>query len=195
MSAPPMDAYPARLEIDYPDTLNRLTTLLRLILAIPLVALLAIMTGSNELIVAPTALLILIRRKYPRWWFEFNLEYTRFASRIGAYLMLLTDRYPSTDEEQSVHIELDYPDATADLNRFLPIVKWMLAMPHYIVLSLLMFLLMFVEVAAWPAILITGRYPRPLFDFVVGVQRWGLRVSAYAFLMVTDRYPPFRLSA
>ncbi len=195
MSAPPTDVYPARLEIDYPDTLNRLTTLLRLILALPLVALLAIMNGTNELIVLPTALLILIRRKYPRWWFEFNLEYTRFTSRINAYLALLTDQYPSTDEEQSVHIELDYPDAAADLNRFLPIVKWILALPHYIVLALLIILSTLAEVAAWAAILINGRYPRPLFDFVVGVQRWNLRVSAYAFLMVTDRYPPFRLSA
>ena len=140
-----------------------------------------------------TLLMILFRQRYPRWWFDFALELTRFAARIGAYVVLLTDEYPSTVEEQSVHLEIDYPDVERDLNRWLPLVKWLLAIPHYFVLLFLSLGAFFAVVFAWFAILFTGRYPRGLFDFVVGVGRWGLRVQAYAFLLVTDRYPPFSL--
>lgn len=195
MSAQMTNAYPARLEVDYPDNLDRLSTLLRLIFAIPIMLLAALMSyAQNNVIVLPTLVMILVRQKYPRWWFDFNLEYTRFTGRINAYLALLTDRYPSTDEAQSVHIEVDYPNA-AQLNRFLPLIKWLLALPHYIVLAVLVILSTLAEIVAWVAIVATGSYPRPLFNFVVGVQRYSLRVSAYAFLMVTDRYPPFSLSA
>lgn len=195
MSAQMTNAYPARLEVDYPDNLDRLSTLLRLIFAIPIMLLAALMGYvGNNVVVLPTLVMILVRQKYPRWWFDFNLEYTRFSGRINAYLALLTDRYPSTDEEQSVHIEVDYPNA-AQLNRFLPLIKWLLALPHYIVLAVLVILSTLAEIVAWVAIVATGSYPRPLFNFVVGVQRYSLRVSAYAFLMATDRYPPFSLSA
>ena len=196
MSAQTTNAYPARLEVDYPDNLDRLSTLLRLIFAIPVLLLVSLMGYvGNNVIVVPTLVMILFRRKYPRWWFDFNLEYTRFSGRVNAYLALLTDQYPSTDEEQSVHIELDYPNAATELNRFLPLVKWLLALPHYIVIALLAILATVAEIIAWVAILVSGQYPRPLFNFVVGVQRHALRVSAYAALMVTDRYPPFRLGA
>lgn len=195
MSAMSADAYPARLEVDYPERLDRITTLLRLILIIPVVLLLSLMSYvGNNVVVLPTLVTLLVRRKYPRWWFEFNLEYTRFTGRVNAYGALLTDRYPSLDEEQSVRIELDYPDA-ANLNRFLPLIKWLLALPHYIVLALLMVASLLAEIVAWLAILVTEKYPRPLFNFVVSVQRYNLRVNAYAFLLVTDRYPPFRLGA
>jgi hypothetical protein len=137
--------------------------------------------------------MILFRQRYPRWWFDFALELARFSTRIGAYLALLTDQYPSTVEEQDVHLDLDYPDAERDLNRWLPLVKWLLAIPHYLVLIVLTVGALFAVVFAWFAILVTGRYPRGLFDFVVGVGRWGLRVQAYAFLLLTDRYPPFSL--
>jgi uncharacterized protein DUF4389 len=139
-------------------------------------------------------LMILFRQKYPRWWFDFARELTRFEYRVGAYLALLTDKYPSTDEEQSVHLEVDYPDVERDLNRWLPLVKWLLAIPHYIVLVVLTMLAIVAILIAWFAILFTGRYPRGLFNFVAGVGRWTLRVQAYAFLLVTDRYPPFSLS-
>ena len=194
MSAQMTNAYPARLEVDYPDSLDRLSTLLRLIFAIPIMLLASLMGYvGNNVVVVPTLVMILFRRKYPRWWFEFNLEYVRFTGRINAYLALLTDQYPSTDEEQSVHIELDYPNAATELNRFLPLVKWLLALPHYIVIAVLTIVWIVLEIIAWGAILVTGRYPRPLFNLVVGGQRYTLRVSAYAYLMVTDRYPPFRL--
>ena len=200
----------ARLSIDYPDRdLNRSTTFFRLFVAIPIVFVLASVSGwmwqasyenGKEAAVAAGGLLffgpllmILFRQKYPRWWFDFNLQLTRFSTRVTSYLALMSDRYPSTDEEQSVHLDLDYPDVKQDLNRWLPLVKWLLAIPHYIVLVFLGIAAVFAVIMAWFAILFTGRYPRGLFDFVEGVMRWGLRVEAYAFLLITDRYPPFSL--
>ena len=212
--------YAARLEIDYPEKLDRLTTFFRLIWIIPIAIILALVTGAGQTITntvvlneagevvrtssqsagglvgglaVATALMILFRQLYPRWWFDFARELTRFGYRVGAYLCLLTDQYPSTVDEQSVHLEIDYPDVRSDLNRWLPLVKWLLAIPHYIVLCFLAIAAFFAVVIAWFTILVTGRYPRSLFDYVVGVGRWGLRVSAYAWLLVTDRYPPFSL--
>lgn len=214
MAAVDAVSYPARLEIDYPDELSRLTTLFRLVLAIPIVIVLGILsseatdtvrTESGELVTSTsggivgglflaTLLMIVFRQRYPRWWFDFALEFTRFGTRVGSYLALLTDQYPSTVEEQSVHLDLDYPDVEQDLNRWLPLVKWLLAIPHYIVLIVLFLLAFLAVIVAWFAILITGRYPQPLFDFVVGVGRWALRVEAYTTLLITDRYPPFSLN-
>lgn len=207
-------SYPAKFNIDYPKKLNRLTTFFRIVLVIPVLVILALLmaTGGEStamseageettmsgigivggLFVA-TALMILFRRRYPRWWFDFNLELNRFAARIGAYLFLLTDQYPSTVEKQSVQLDVDYPNVERDLNRWLPLVKWLLALPHYIVLLFLTVGALVVTVIAWFAILFTGRYPKSLFDFVVGVGRWDLRVTAYAFLLTTDQYPPFSL--
>ena len=213
MEAPSAIAeYPVRLSIDYPDRdLNRLTTFFRIIVAIPILIVLAAVSGGwgggwdkggdyvgyssaagGLLFVAPL-LMIVFRQKYPRWWFDWNLSLFRFQNRVSVYLSLMDDRYPSTEEEQAVHIEIDYPDAQRDLNRWLPLVKWLLAIPHYIVLVFL-FVAAFVSVLlSWFAILFTGKYPRGLFDFVEGAFRWGARVEGYAFLLVTDRYPPFSL--
>lgn len=204
-------AYPATLDIDYPDhELNRLTTFFRPIVVIPIAFVLALVSGptlhvdspdraialeSGGLVVAATALMLLFRRKYPRWWFDWNLSLVRFGTRISAYLALLRDEYPSTDDEQAVHIDIPYPDAPRELNRWLPLVKWFLAIPHFVVLGLLAVGACVCVIVAWLVILFTGRYPRPLFDFVVGVFRWWLRVAAYALLLTTDRYPPFQLSA
>ncbi len=199
----PAAPYAARLNVDYPEKLDRLTTLFRLIWVVPIAVILSLVSASGDgartggalfggLWLA-TVLMIAFRVLYPRWWFDFARELTRFGGRVGAYLALLTDRYPSTVEEQSVHLEIDYPDVKQDLNRWLPLVKWLLAIPHYIVLAVLWIGAVVAIVVAWFAILLTGRYPRALFDYVVGVGRWSLRVSAYAFLLVTDRYPPFSL--
>jgi hypothetical protein len=207
--------YAASLTVDYPERLDRLSTFLRALWAIPVFILLSLLTATgNETVITETgetiassgggilaglfvatALMIAIRVRYPRWWFDFARELTRFGARVGSYLALLTDRYPSTVEEQSVHLEIDYPEVERDLNRWLPLVKWILAIPHYVVLFFLIIGAVVAIVIAWFAILITGRYPKPLFDYVVGVGRWSLRVNAYAFLLVTDRYPPFSLKA
>jgi hypothetical protein len=189
-------AYPVQFSVHYPDrNLNRLTTGFRIILAIPILIVAAAVSGGARLLFLPALLMILFRQKYPRWWFDWNLELMRFTNRVAAYLALLDDRYPSTDERQAVTLEFPYPDAKTGLNRWLPLVKWFLAIPHYVVLVLLWVAAVVVVVIAWFAILFTGRYPRGLFDFVEGVMRWGNRVVAYAFTLVTDKYPPFRLSA
>jgi Domain of unknown function (DUF4389) len=207
------DAYPLTFSVDYPERdLNRLTTAFRIFIAIPIVIVLGsvagysrgysdtgadvsttVVVGGVGLLFLPPLLMLLFREKYPRWWFDWNRELLRFMNRVGIYLALMNDRYPSTDEHQSVHLEFEYPDAERDLNRFLPLVKWLLAIPHYIVLAILYLGALFVLIAAWFAILFTGRYPRGLFDYVEGVIRWHNRVVAYAAILVTDRYPPFRL--
>ncbi len=204
--------YPVRFSIDYPESSRRLTAFFRLVLAIPILILLSLVSGAAPtgdtteyqgmtLLVAggllwlPPMLMILFRRKYPRWWFDWNLELLRFVTRVEAYLMLLRDDYPSTDERQGVHIDVPYPDVEGELNRFLPLVKWILAIPHYIVLAIIGSLAFLVTIIAWFAILIVGRYPRELFLFVEGTLRWGMRVTAYAFLLTTDRYPPFRFGS
>ena len=207
-------SYPVQLEVDYPDRpLNRLTSAFRIFTAIPILIVLGALAGSNGsfswnegdsqstrsgaagvglLFLAPL-LMILFRQKYPRWWFDWNVNVLAFTNRVGAYLFMLTDVYPSTDEEQVVHLEVPYPDAKNELNRWLPLVKWFLAIPHFVVLVFLWIGLVVCAIIAWFAILFTGRYPRGLFDYVVGVGRWGNRVTAYALILTTDRYPPFRL--
>jgi Domain of unknown function (DUF4389) len=213
------EMYAARLNVDYPERLDRVTTAFRVFWIIPIAIVLTLLssqatstvtvvTTSGQFVsqvsrsgagiagglFAATLLMILFRRRYPRWWFDFALQFNRFAARVGAYLGLLTDRYPSTVEEQSVHLDLEYPDAEKDLNRWLPLVKWLLVIPHVIVLAVLALGAVIAVIVAWFAILFTGRYPQALFNYVVGVGRWALRVQAYATLLVTDRYPPFRLS-
>jgi hypothetical protein len=206
-------AYPVQFSVDYPDRpLDRVSTGFRLFAAIPILIVLgtvaggtwqwsyengegtAVAAGTGGLLFFGPLLMILFRRKYPRWWFEWNLELQRFGTRVGAYLALMDDRYPSTDDHQSVHLEYTYPDAGRDLNRWLPLVKWLLAIPHYVVLAFLWIAAVVVVIVAWFAILFTGRYPKGIFDFVEGVIRWHNRVIAYAFVLVTDRYPPFRLT-
>ncbi len=189
--------YPVQFSVDYPDRpLNRLTTGFRVLTAIPIaVVLYAIVAGGSTVLFFPVLLLIVFRQKYPRWWFDWHLALMRFQSRLSAYALLLTDEYPSTEDEQSVHLEFPYPDAETDLNRWMPLVKWLLAVPHYIVLSVLSIAAVVVVVITWFAILFTGRYPKDLFDFMVGVLRYGSRVAVYALVLTTDRYPPFRLGA
>jgi len=200
--------YPVQFDVDFPSRpLDRLSTAFRLLLAIPIVIVITMLTGetlrdddnTNAIVIGgaavflPLVLMLVFRRKYPRWWFDWNLNVLRFSNRVTAYMALLDDRYPSTDEEQAVHLDFAYPDAR-QLNRWLPLVKWLLAIPHYVVLFFLWLGAAIAVMAAWFAILFTGTYPRGLFGFVVGVLRWTNRVNAYAFTLVTDQYPPFRLS-
>jgi hypothetical protein len=204
--------YPVRFAVDYPDRpLNRLTTAFRIFTVIPIAIVLGVIggysggwegsgdaqtiaIGGTGLLFLPPLLMILFREKYPRWWYDWNLELLRFTNRVGTYVALMNDRYPSTDERQWVELDFPYPDAKRDLNRWLPLVKWFLAIPHYIVLFLLYIAALVVVIIAWFAILFTGRYPRGMFEFVEGVIRWHNRVVGYAWILVTDRYPPFSLS-
>ena len=211
--------YPARLEIDYQEKLSRVTTIFRIILVIPVLIILGILTSGSDTVIQTvnqagevvtetvqtgagivgslflvTLLLILFRKRYPKWWFDFALALNRFSLRISAYIALLTDKYPSTEDEQNIHLELDYPNAQTDLKRGMPLVKWFLAIPHYVILFFLWIAVFVVVLIAWFAIIFTGRYPRGLFEYVVGVMRWTWRVQAYALLLATDKYPPFRLS-
>jgi hypothetical protein len=204
-------AYPVQFSVDYPNRpLDRLSTAFRLIVAIPILIVIgslvggasqssngratAIAAGAGGLLFFAPLLLIVFRQKYPRWWFDWNLELFRFSNRVGVYLALMDDRYPSTDEHQSVHLEYQYPDVPRDLNRWLPLVKWLLALPHFIALFFLGIAAVVAVIVAWFSILFTGRYPRGIFDFVEGVMRWQDRVVGYAILLVTDQYPPFRLT-
>ena len=205
--------HPVEFDVDYPDRqLDRASSLFRVVFAIPILVVLTALSGpafsagrdnggfvfaglAGGILFIPPLLTIVFREKYPRWWFDFNLAYLRFDNRVIAYLLLLRDEYPSTDEEQAVHLHLPYPDVRVELNRWMPLVKWFLAIPHYIVLIILDIAVVLAAIGAWIAILFTGRYPRGLFDFVVGVMRWHNRVVGYAFALVTDRYPPFRLAA
>jgi hypothetical protein len=208
------DAYPVQFAVDYPDRqLNRVSSAFRIFAVIPIAIVLASIgayngnwggdtetnggiyaAGAAGLLFVPPLLMILFRQKYPRWWFDWNLQLLRFNNRVCTYVALMDDRYPSTDEEQWVHLDVPYPDARTDLNRWLPLVKWFLAIPHYIVLFFLWIAAVVVAIIVWFAILFTGRYPRGLFDFIEGVFRWQNRVVGYAWILVTDKYPPFRLA-
>ena len=206
-------SHPVEFDVEYPDRpLDRVSSFFRLLFAVPILILLATLGGpafggggggdglffiglASGLVVIPPLLTIVFRQKYPRWWFDFNLAFLRFDNRVMSYLLLLRDEYPSTDEDQAVHLVIPYPDVRSDLNRWLPLVKWFLAIPHYVALLVLDIAVVLGAIVAWIAILITGRYPRRLFDFTVGVMRWHLRVVSYAFALATDEYPPFRLAA
>ncbi len=207
------EEHPVRFSVEYPDRpLDRLSTAFRIFWIIPIAIVASsiggyassghydadghaqtIVIGGTGLLFLPPLLMIVFREKYPRWWFDWNLELMRFTNRVGTYFALMSDRYPSTDEHQWVTLDIPYPDVQRDLNRWLPLVKWLLAIPHFIVLAFLYLAAIFVVIAVWFAILFTSRYPRSLFGFIEGVTRWQNRVIAYAFILVTDRYPPFSL--
>jgi hypothetical protein len=206
-------SYPVTFSVDYPERqLNRVSTFFRIFAVIPIAIVAALLPGgelaggfqtggstytgllaTGSLLVIPIVLMLLVEKKYPRWWYDWNLELLRFGNRIGVYVLLMNDEYPSTDERQTVHLDFPYPDAQR-LSRGLPLVKWLLAIPHYIVLFFLYIGVFFSVIGAWFAILFTGRYPKGIFDFVEGTIRWHNRVVGYAFALVTDDYPPFRLS-
>ncbi|MGY8786871.1 MAG: DUF4389 domain-containing protein [Fidelibacterota bacterium] len=202
-----MNNYPATLTIDYPENANRITVLFRLFLIIPILIILVLLSyhGASSkqfpdesywvgILVIPTLLMIVFRRKYPRWWFDWNVQLTKFSFRVGSYMLLLRHEYPSTDEEQGIHIKINYPNVKTELNRWMPLVKWLLVFPHLIVLFFLMIGVFTSTILAWVMILISGKYPKKMFNFVVGTLRWILRVQAYALLLITDKYPPFSLS-
>jgi len=188
-----MKQYPVNLKIDYSETSIKLTALFRLVLVIPIIIVIALISSYAETLSLAVALMILFREKYPKWWFDWNLALTKFWLRIAAYGLLMRDEYPSTDDDQSIQVDIPYPDVKKDLNRWMPLFKWILVIPHLIVLLLIFIAVVVCSVFAWFAILLTGQYPKRIFDFVEGFLRWSLRVNAYVFLLTTDEYPPFRL--
>ncbi|MBJ7330329.1 MAG: DUF4389 domain-containing protein [Solirubrobacteraceae bacterium] len=207
----PPDPYPVTYDVDYPDRqLNRLSTFFRLFAVIPIAIVLGTVSGATwsasyeevktygtaagGVLFAGPLLMIVFREKFPLWWQEWNRQLLAFTLRVGVYMALQDDRYPSTDETQSVTLHVPDVDAKEHLNRWLPLVKWFLAIPHYIVLGFLWLAGFFVLIFVWFSILFTGRYPRGAFDFLVGIERWHVRVISYAFLLVTDKYPPFSLN-
>ena len=209
-----MNDYPVTFAVEYPERqLDRLSSFFRIFTVLPIAIVVGAIVGFSTsyrdagdttvtiavggigLLFLPVLLMILFRNKYPRWWFDWNLELQRFVSRVGAYALLMDDRYPATDAHQGVRLDYRYPDVERELGRGMPLVKWLLAIPHYIVLAFLLIGVFFAAIIAWFAILFTGRYPRTLFDYIEGVLRWHNRVVGYAFALVTDQYPPFRLRA
>ena len=188
-----MKQYPVNLKIDYSEISNKPSAFIRLVLVIPIIIVVALISSYAEALSLAVALMILFREKYPKWWFDWNLALTKFWLRIATYGLLMRDEYPSTDDEQAVKVDIPYPDVKKDLNRWMPLFKWILVIPHIIVLILIFIAVVFCTVFAWFAILLTGRYPKGIFDFVEGFLRWSLRVNAYVFLLTTDQYPPFRL--
>jgi len=210
-SVPRLPSYPASFNVDYPDrSLNRLTSFFRIFMLIPIGIIITLLVGgwgewgermpgwnlaftSAGIVIVPLVLMILFRKKYPKWWFDWNLALVKFGYRVGSYFALLRDEYPSTDEEQAVHVDMVYPDVQSQLGRGMPLIKWFLAIPHWIILYFLWIGAWFCIIISWFAILFTGHYPKGFFEFVVGVMRWGFRVEAYAILMITDQYPPFSL--
>ncbi len=202
------NSYPINLKIDYSDHSDRLKTFFRIILVIPILIILSLLSNSEVydhdstekmifsiggVVFVPTLLMILFRQKYPKWWFDWNLALTKFSIRVFSYILLLRDEYPSTDEDQAVHIDIPYPDVKKELVNWMPLVKWFLAIPHIIILCFLYIAVIFCTILAWIIILFTANYPKNLFTFVVGVIRWTLRVNAYVILLTTDKYPPFSL--
>jgi len=188
-----MKEYPVNLKIDYSEQSDRLTAILRLILVIPIVIILALISTYAEALSLAIAMMILFKEKYPKWWFDWNIGITKFTYRIAAYVLLMRDEYPATDHEQSVKITIPYPDVKNELKRWMPLVKWILVIPHVVVLLFLFIGVVLATIFALLAILFTGKYPKGIFDFVEGFLRWALRVSAFALLLTTDEYPPFRL--
>jgi hypothetical protein len=193
----------AKLSIPHSPTSNRMTAFFRIFYAIPVMVILVLLSGFHSkdacwvapgILVLPTLLSILFRKRYPRWWFDWNVALTKFSMRVMAFLLLLRDEYPALSEEQAINVELLYPDASKELSRGMPLVKWFLAIPHLLILAFLCIAVILLSIIAWFAILFTGRYPAKIHEFVVGVARWGLRVNAYAFLLITDEYPPFKLT-
>lgn len=190
-AAPPANAYPARFDVEYTEQRSRVSVLFRVILVLPILIIVGLVASAAQYLTLAVVLMLLFRRRYPEPWFRWALYLAQFNNRVGAYVLLLVDEYPSTTDQQRVLVEADLDET--QLRRWMPLVKWFLAIPHFIVLVFLWIITALVVFLAWFIILITGRFPRGLFDFVVGVSRWGWRVTAYVSLLSTDRYPPFSL--
>lgn len=191
--AAPAPGYPLRFSVEYPERLSRLLIFVKWLLAIPHFIVLYLLALIAYLFVFIAFFAILFTKKYPKGLFDFVVGYYRWNANVGAYTELLRDEYPPFSWEGGrypVTLEVDYPE---EMSRWLPLVKWLLAIPHYIALFFVGLIALLLLIIAFFAILFTGRFPRGMFDFIVGAARWNYRVTAYAGLLLTDAYPPFSL--
>jgi hypothetical protein len=190
-AAPAMVDYPARVGIDYSDTSDRMTVFFRGFLVIPHMIVLYIYAIAAMVVLFVAWWAILFTGRMPAGMFNFLLGFQRYALRVGGYWMLLTDEFPPWDDEDApsypLRLEADYPQS---LSRLLIFVKWLLVIPHAIIVGVYGYAAFIAVFVAWFAIMFTGQYPRGLADFVAGYLRWNARVNFYQYLM-TDQYPPF----
>jgi hypothetical protein len=192
--APAESAHPVTFDIAYPERLNRWLILVKWLLAIPHLIIANLLDNVAQLLAFVAFFTILFTGKWPEGMFKFTVGCLRWQYNVYAYVLLLRDEYPpfSFDPGQyAVAFDVAYPEK---LNRWLVFVKWLLIIPNLIVFLLVALAWAITLIVAWFAILFTGRYPRGLFDFAVGVMRWSARLNAYVYLM-TDKYPPFSTSA
>ena len=191
MAASNPGSYPVRLDIQYAESLSRLT-FLKWILAIPHYLIIYALNIVFEVISLIAFFAILFTGAYPRSLFDFAVNTQRWRMNLVGYVMLIREEYPPFSFEPGLYpvtFEVDYP---ANLQRFAPLYKWILAIPHFIIVAVLGFVAFFVVFIAGFSVLFTGKYPEGMYKFVVGVQRWTMRVQLYALFM-TDEYPPFSL--
>jgi hypothetical protein len=184
--------YPVRLDVPYPESHSRWLIFVKWLLAIPHFIILYFLGIAVALTTFVAFFAILFTKNYPEGLFKFAVGVQRWSQNMTAYVWLLRDEYPPFSMDTGAYpvvFEADYP---TDLNRWLPLVKWLLVLPVAIVGLVVLLLAYVTSIIAWFAILFTGTYPRGLFDFAVGALRWSARVNAYSNLW-TDRYPPFSL--
>ena len=192
------------IQIKHKDR-NRTTVFWRGILAFPVVIFVAAFAqstfsesengaaGTAGLIVLPTLLALLFRGKYPSYVLTFNHALIELSTRLAAYVLILNDKYPSIESNSKVSVVFPDVDGGKKLNRWLLLVKWILALPHYIVGIVYLLISLVVTVIAWVQTSITGKYPRWAGEIVFGTIAYWNRVQGYMLLLVTDKYPSFKL--
>ena len=186
-----MDQPMLQYDVAYPEHLSRGLIFIKWLLAIPHLIVLALLGIGLAIVTVIAWFAILITGKYPRGMWDFSMMVLRWSARVNAYLNLQRDEYPPFgDQDYPVLFQMEYPE---HLSRGLIFIKWLLVIPHLIILYVLGLLSSVVLLIAWVAILFTGKFPRGLFDFVTGVARWSNRVAVYE-LLLTDAYPPFSMS-
>lgn len=192
MAQAPQDTYPIRVDISYPEDLSRWLIFVKWLLSIPHYIILYFLELAVYVVTLIAVFAILFTAKYPEGLFKFAVGFRRWQLNYYAYLFLLRDEYPPFSMDPGQYpavLEVDYPER---LNRFLPLIKWLLVIPSLIVLLALYIAGIVVTFIAFFAILFTKTYPRGMFDFMVGVFRWTQRATGYYYLF-TDKYPPFSL--
>lgn len=191
-AAAPSSGYPLRFDVEYPERLSRWLIFVKWLLAIPHFIVLYLLGLISELFLLIAFFSILFTKKFPRGLFDFIVNVYRWNANVLAYVGLLRDEYPPFSWDAGkypVTFEVDYQE---EMGRFLPLIKWFLAIPHIIALMFIFIIAALLWFIAFFAILFTGKFPRGMFDFIVGAIRWNYRLNAYAYLL-RDEYPPFSL--